>query len=94
MENIPARTVEVGGRTLSIGLTDMSTFDSGQNIYQLWLKVIEENEKIANLRLAAAQVFQEKISDEAKNLRGLKAVKAKKFIDRSVLVMVLSRNEG
>ena len=82
MENIPARTVEVGGRTLSIDLTDMSTFDSGQNIYQLWLKVIEENEKIANLRLAAAQVFQEKISDEAKNLRGLKAVKAKKFIDR------------
>lgn len=56
--------------------------DSGQNIYQLWLKVIEENEKIANLRLAAAQVFQEKISDEAKNLRGLKAIKAKKFIDR------------
>ena len=82
MENIPARTVEVGGRTLSIGLTNMSAFDSGQNIYQLWLKVIEENEKIANLRLAAAQVFQEKISDEAKNLRGLKAVKAKKFIDR------------
>ena len=82
MENIPARTVEVGGRTLSIDLTDMFIFDSGQNIYQLWLKVIEENEKIANLRLAAAQVFQEKISDEAKNLRGLKAVKAKKFIDR------------
>ena len=46
------------------------------------MKVIEENEKIANLRLAAAQVFQEKISDEAKNLRGLKAIKAKKFIDR------------
>ena len=38
--------------------------------------------KVANLRLAAAQVFQEKISDEAKNLRSLKAVKAKKFVDR------------
>ena len=27
-----------------------------QTIYHLWLKVLEENEKIANLRLAAAQV--------------------------------------
>ena len=69
----------------------------GQTIYHLWLKVLEENEKIANLRLAAAQVekscknllkviclkvFQEKISDEAKNLRSFKAIKAKKFIDR------------
>ena len=84
MENTPARTVEVGERTDCIDCTHthMFTIDSGQNIYQLWLKVIEENEKIANLRLAAAQVFQEKISDEAKNLRGLKAIKAKKFIDR------------
>ena len=82
MENIPVRTVEVGERTVYIDCTHMFTIDSGQNIYQLWLKVIEENEKIANLRLAAAQVFQEKISDEAKNLRGLKAIKAKKFIDR------------
>ena len=28
------------------------------------------------------QVFQEKISDEAKNLRSVKALKAKKFVDR------------
>ena len=82
MENIPARAVEVGVRRVCIDLTHMFTIDSGQTIYQLWMKVIEENEKIANLRLAAAQVFQEKISDEAKNLRGLKAIKAKKFIDR------------
>ena len=27
-----------------------------QNIFQLWIKVLEENEKMANLRLAAAQV--------------------------------------
>ena len=76
---------------------------SSQTVFQLWLKVLEENEKVANLRLAAAQVrekikfvcvrsncelfflskvFQEKISDEAKNLRTIKAVKAKKFVDR------------
>ena len=28
-----------------------------QNIFQLWIKVLDENEKLANLRLAAAQVF-------------------------------------
>ena len=32
------------------------------------------------------QVFQEKISDEAKNLRSSKAVKARKFIDRLITV--------
>ena len=26
------------------------------NIFQLWIKVLDENEKLANLRLAAAQV--------------------------------------
>ena len=32
---------------------------SGQTVFQLWLKVLEENEKVANLRLAAAQVRNE-----------------------------------
>merc|ERR1711936_751510 len=63
-----------------------ATDSNSQTVFQLWLKVLEENEKIANLRLAAAQVFQEKISDEAKNLRSFKAIKAKKFIDRLVVV--------
>lgn len=29
---------------------------SSQNVFQLWSKVLDENEKVANLRLAAAQV--------------------------------------
>ena len=32
------------------------------------------------------QVFQEKISDEAKNLRAEKAIKAKKFVDRLLTI--------
>ena len=35
---------------------DQQDSGSGQNIFHLWLKVLEENEKVANLRLAAAQV--------------------------------------
>ena len=31
---------------------------SSQNVFQLWSKVQDENEKVANLRLAAAQVCQ------------------------------------
>jgi len=57
-----------------------------QNIYKIWKKILEENEKIANLRLAAAQVFQENISDDAKNLRATKSVQAKKYLDRFITI--------
>jgi len=57
-----------------------------KNIYKIWKRVLEENEKIANLRLAAAQVFQENISDDAKNLRAIKNVTAKKYLDRFVAI--------
>jgi len=60
--------------------TDASGGD--QNIFKIWKRILEENEKIANLRLAAAQVFQENISDDAKNLRATKSVQAKKYLDR------------
>lgn len=36
---------------------DQQDSGSSQNIFHLWLKVLEENEKVANLRLAAAQVI-------------------------------------
>ena len=36
---------------------DQQDSASSQNIFHLWLKVLEENEKVANLRLAAAQVM-------------------------------------
>ena len=68
---------------VAVGTDSSDATDSNsQTVFQLWLKVLDENEKVANLRLAAAQVFQEKISDEAKNLRTSKVVKARKFVDR------------
>ena len=36
---------------------DQQDSGSSPNIFHLWLKVLEENEKVANLRLAAAQVI-------------------------------------
>ena len=67
-----------------------ATDSNSQTVFQLWLKVLDENEKVANLRLAAAQVFQEKISDEAKNLRTMKVVKARKFVDRYINTLLRS----
>lgn len=52
------------------------------NIYIVWKKLLEENEKIAKARLAAVQVFQEHISDEAKTLRSGKNINAKRALDR------------
>ena len=37
------------------------------NVYIIWKRLLEENEKIAKARLAAIQVFQENISDDAKS---------------------------
>ena len=36
------------------------------NIYVIWRRLLDENEKIAKARLAAVQVYQESISDDAK----------------------------
>jgi len=56
------------------------------NIYVVWKKLLEENEKIAKARLAAVQVFQEHISDEAKTLRSGKNSNAKRALDRLQVV--------
>ena len=47
---------------------------------------LDENEKISKARLAAVQVFQEKISDDAKNVRFGKNLHAKKSLDRLQVV--------
>ena len=81
-----------------VGRAGLEQGEQGQTVTTVWLRVLEENEKIAQLRLAAAQViyyklqtancfvvvqvFQEKISDEARALRGEKATRAKQQLER------------
>ena len=56
--------------------------DAEHNIFNIWRHLLDENEKIAKARLAAVQVFQDQISEDAKNLRSGKNLHAKKSLDR------------
>lgn len=47
-------------------------------MWNVWRTVLEENEKLARARLAAVEVFQQQIADEAKFLRQHKLNVAKK----------------
>lgn len=47
-------------------------------MWNVWRTVLEENEKLARARLAAVEVFQQQIADEAKSLRQHKINVAKK----------------
>lgn len=47
-------------------------------MWNVWRTVLEENEKLARARLAAVEVFQQQIADEAKTLRSHKLNVAKK----------------
>ncbi|CAG5039396.1 unnamed protein product [Parnassius apollo] len=51
------------------------------NMWNVWRTVLEENEKLARARLAAVEVFQQQIADEAKFLRQHKLNVAKKYTD-------------
>ncbi|XP_069364649.1 protein nervous wreck isoform X2 [Maniola hyperantus] len=51
------------------------------NMWNVWRTVLEENEKLARARLAAVEVFQQQIADEAKLLRQHKLTVAKKCTD-------------
>ncbi|XP_022122353.2 protein nervous wreck isoform X2 [Pieris rapae] len=51
------------------------------NMWNVWRTVLEENEKLARARLAAVEVFQQQIADEAKQLRQHKINVAKKSTD-------------
>ncbi|XP_072930788.1 protein nervous wreck isoform X5 [Epargyreus clarus] len=51
------------------------------NMWNVWRTVLEENEKLARARLAAVEVFQQQIADEAKFLRQHKINVAKKCTD-------------
>lgn len=49
-----------------------------RNMWNVWRTVLEENEKLAKARLAAVEVFQQVISDDAKVLRTHKMANSKK----------------
>lgn len=38
-------------------------------MWNVWRTVLEENEKLARARLAAVEVFQQQIADDAKSLK-------------------------
>lgn len=47
-------------------------------MWSVWRTVLEENEKLARARLAAVEVFQQQIADDAKILRAHKLQSARK----------------
>lgn len=53
-----------------------------RNMWSVWQTVLEENEKLAKARLAAIEVFQQQIADEAKVLREYKVQVSKKGINQ------------
>ena len=59
-----------------------STSPGEHNVYVIWKRMLEENEKIAKARLAAIQVFQENISTDAKSVTTKKKSNSKKALDR------------
>lgn len=50
-------------------------------MWSVWTTVLEENEKLARARLAAVEVFQQQIADEAKVLRAYKLAISKRAIE-------------
>uniref|UniRef100_A0A8D8YCV8 F-BAR and double SH3 domains protein 2 n=1 Tax=Cacopsylla melanoneura TaxID=428564 RepID=A0A8D8YCV8_9HEMI len=52
------------------------------NMWNVWRTVLEENEKLSRARMAAIEVFQSQIADEAKMLRLHKLQAARKYSDQ------------
>lgn len=52
-----------------------------RNMWSVWTTVLEENEKLARARLAAVEVFQQQIADEAKVLRAYKLAISKRCVE-------------
>ncbi|XP_073839991.1 FCH and double SH3 domains nervous wreck isoform X24 [Musca autumnalis] len=64
----------------------MEGMEERWNMWSVWRTVLEENEKLARARLAAIEVFQQQIADEAKVLRDYKLGIAKKSLSYIVNV--------
>uniref|UniRef100_A0A182QAQ5 FCH and double SH3 domains protein 2 n=1 Tax=Anopheles farauti TaxID=69004 RepID=A0A182QAQ5_9DIPT len=56
------------------------------NMWSVWQTVLEENEKLARARLAAVEVFQQQIADEAKVLRSTKLNSSKRCVENLAVV--------
>lgn len=65
----------------SVLYLDLFLILTNRNMWSVWTTVLEENEKLARARLAAVEVFQQQIADEAKVLRAYKAAIAKRSIE-------------
>lgn len=59
-----------------------------RNMWNVWRTVLEENEKLARARLAAVEVFQQQIADDAKILRMHKLQISKKVREFSLHFLV------
>ncbi|EAA04780.5 AGAP006774-PA [Anopheles gambiae str. PEST] len=64
----------------------MDGADEKWNMWSVWQTVLEENEKLARARLAAVEVFQQQIADEAKVLRSTKLNSSKRCIENLAVV--------
>ena len=61
----------------------MSRFQNQEvNVYNIWRKVLDENEKIAKAKLAAVQVFVEEVEKDAKVVKAEKQTKTKKHFEK------------
>ncbi|KAG8224232.1 hypothetical protein J437_LFUL002688, partial [Ladona fulva] len=56
------------------------------NMWSVWRTVLEENERLSRARLAAIEVFQQQVADDAKILRQHKISNAKKCLDQLAIV--------
>lgn len=63
-------------------------------MWNVWRTVLEENEKLARARLAAVEVFQQQIADDAKILRAQKLVAARKvrLLSFGIYLVVVGKN--
>ena len=58
-------------------------------MWNVWRTVLEENEKLARARLAAVEVFQQQIADDAKVLRVQKLQITKKVSNLYFYILIL-----
>lgn len=62
-------------------------------MWNVWRTVLEENEKLARARLAAVEVFQQQIADDAKSLKMHKIQISKKVhFNKDIYIYVAEKN--
>ncbi|XP_037070094.1 protein nervous wreck-like [Pollicipes pollicipes] len=52
------------------------------NVFTVWRTLLDETEKLAKARMAAVEVFQQRITDEAKTVRTSKVQTSKKCLEQ------------